>query len=315
MRVAFLGNDRWSVPSLESLVLSPNDVVLAATREPRPAGRGRALTPTPVAEAARRLGLTLAEVETVKRGQGFDALAGSRPEVLVVVAYGEILPERVLAVPSVAPVNVHFSLLPELRGAAPVQRAIFDGFSVTGVTTMRMTVGVDAGPIMRQATVRIDPEEDAGTLGRRMATAGGALLVETLDGLAEGTLEERPQDESAATFAPKIERGDRQIEWAGPPEFVLRQVRALAPEPGAATSFRGRRLKVMKASARHPDWAGPDWPQPGAVVRLEAGEFAVATSVPGDLIALVEVALEGRKRMSGEEFVRGHRPKPGERLG
>jgi methionyl-tRNA formyltransferase len=315
MRVAFLGNDRWSVPSLEALVQSSNDLVLAATREPRPAGRGRALTPTPVAGAARRLGLTLAEVDTVKRGAGFDALAASRPDVLVVVAYGEILPETVLAVPSVAPVNVHFSLLPALRGAAPVQRAIFEGCTVTGITTMRMTAGLDAGPIMRQATVRIDPEEDAGTLGRRLATAGGALLVDTLDRLAGGSLDERPQDESGATFAPKIERGDRQIDWTRPPEFVLRQVRALAPEPGAATSFRDRRLKVTKATARRPGRAGPDRPQPGAVVRLDAGEFAVATSVPGELIALVEVALEGRKRMSGEEFVRGHRPKPGERLG
>ena len=313
MRVVFLGNHRWSVPSLESLVESSNQVVLVVTREPRPSGRGRALTQTVVAEAARRRGMPLAEVETVKEGRGFDAIANARPDALVVVAYGEILPERVLAVPSGAPVNVHFSLLPALRGAAPVQRAIMNGSTATGVTTMRMTAGLDAGPIMRQVATRIGSQEDAGTLGDRLADLGGAVLVDTLRDLADGTLEERAQDESAVTFAPKIERSDREIDWAEPPEFVLRQIRALAPEPGAATSYRGRRLKITKASARH---SGPEAAShPGAVVRIETGEFAVASSVPGEFVAPAEVALEGRAKMSWEEFVRGHPPRPDERLG
>src|SRR5712691_6090087 len=194
MRVAFLGNAVWSVPALEALAASSHAVVLVETRVPRPAGRGKRLVPTPVAEAAGRLGLPPLEVETVKSGPGFGALARAAPDVLAVVAYGDILPPAVLNLPTVAPVNVHFSLLPELRGAAPVQRAIMEGLEVTGVTTIRMDEGMDTGPILLQAPESIRPEDDAGSLGDRLAQLGGRLLVETLDGLAAGTIQEVEQD-------------------------------------------------------------------------------------------------------------------------
>src|SRR5438874_7082325 len=211
MRVAFLGNAAWSVPVLETLAGSPHRPVAVVTREPRPVGRGNRPTATPVAHAARRLELAVEEVATVKSGGGFEALARAAPDVLAGVAYGEILPRAVLDVPAVAPVNVHFSLLPELRGAAPVQRAILDGLAATGVTTMRMDEGMDTGPILLQAEQAIDEADDAGSLGERLAAIGGRLLVDTLDRTEAGILEGRPQDEGAATYAPKLTSADEII--------------------------------------------------------------------------------------------------------
>ena len=188
LRVVFLGNDPWSVPPLEALAASPHRPELVITRAPKPAGRGSKLTPTAVAEAARRLDLPLAETETVRRGPGFDALAAASPDVLIVVAYGEILPDAVLELPDIAPVNLHFSLLPELRGASPVQQALLLGLPRTGVTTMVMDAGLDTGPVLLQRDEPVLDTDDAGSLGERLAAIGGDLLVETLDGLARGSL-------------------------------------------------------------------------------------------------------------------------------
>jgi len=251
MRTVFLGNAGWSVPILKALADSNHPIELVATRVPRPARRGSRLTPTPVAEAASALKLPLSELETVKSGPGFDALAAAHPDVLVVVAYGEILPQSVLELPEVAPVNVHFSLLPELRGAAPVQRALMEGLAATGVTTIRMDAGMDTGPILLQAEEAILPEDDAGSLGARLAAVGGRLLVDTLDRLEAGTLGERAQDDARATYAPKLRPEDRIIRWDRDPQAIVNQVRALSPDPGAVTTFRGKNLKVLRATWRH----------------------------------------------------------------
>ncbi len=269
MRVAFLGNAPWSVPSLEALAGSEHQVAVVVTRVPKPAGRGSMLTPTAVADAARRLGLPLVEAPTVKSGPGFEALADAPPDVLAVVAYGEIVPRAVLDIPRVAPVNVHFSLLPKLRGAAPVQRALMEGMTLTGVTTIRMDEGMDTGPILLRAEEAIHEEDDAGSLGERLAAMGGRLLVDTLDRLEAGALHETLQDDALATLAPKVNE-------------LVRTAAEGAGEPGSVTVADRRGLAV------------------GA----------------GDgLVWLREVAPEGRKRMSGAEFVRGYRPEVGERLG
>ena len=305
MRVAFLGSDAWSVPSLEA-VAGSEDVVLVLTREPKPAGRGSRLTPTPVAEAARAIGLPLVEPPTVRSGEGLAALVEARPDALVVVAYGEILPKAVLDVPARMPVNLHFSLLPELRGAAPVQHAILRGLAVTGVTTIRMDEGMDSGPILLQADEAILPDDDAGSLGARLAARGATLLVETLARLRAATVEERPQDEGRATLAPKLRAEDRWIDWTEPADAVVRRIRALAPEPGASTRFGGRVLKVFRARAA--DGSAP----PGTVAVVTKDGLAVGS---GDgVVALEEVAPEGRGRMSGGEFVRGYRPQAGTAL-
>jgi methionyl-tRNA formyltransferase len=264
-----------------------------------------------VAEAARRLALPLAEVTTVKSSPGFDALTGAGADVLAVVAYGEILPQAMLDLPRLAPVNLHFSLLPELRGAAPVQWAILEGFSVTGVTTIRMDAGMDTGPILLQSEEAIDVEDDAGSLGGRLAVRGARLLVDTFDRLEAGALRPRPQDEAKATYAPKLKPEDRIIDWTQRAQLVVRRIRALAPEPGARTSLRGRAIKVLRArSAELPDAVvGPA----GSVVMRSRDGFAVAAGE--GMVDLLEVAPEGRRRMLGSEFVRGYRPQVGEVLG
>lgn len=307
LRVAFLGNDPWSVPPLEDLALSAHRPALVLTRSPRPAGRGNRLRPTAVAEAARRLDLPLDEIETVKGGRGFDALAASRPDVMVVVAYGEILPGPVLRLPRLAPVNLHFSLLPELRGAAPVQRAILDGLVSTGVTTMVMAEGLDTGPVLLQATESIDSEDDAGTLGKRLAAVGGRLLVDTLDRLAAGTIEPIAQDHALATLAPKIGPADRRIDWTEDAPAVLRRIRALSPEPTALTALREVPLKVF--SARAEEGRG----EPGTV--LQADKRGLLVAAGEGAVRPIEVAPAGRRRMTSAAFVRGYRPEVGERLG
>jgi methionyl-tRNA formyltransferase len=310
LRVAFLGNDRWSVPPLEALASSQHDIVLVATRTPRPGRRGGADVPTPVAEAARRLGVPVAEVETVKRGRGLDAVAGVRPDVLAVVAYGEILPREILALPALAPVNVHYSLLPELRGAAPVQRAILAGLIATGVTTLVMDEGLDTGPILLQATEPIHEDDDARTLGDRLAAVGGRLLVDTLDRLSSGTIEPLPQDPARATLAPKIARQERWLDWTESAGEILRRVRALAPRPAASTLFRGGTLKVQRAAR---EGGTSREAEPGVV--LVADSSGVVVGAGEGAVRLLEVAPAGRGRMGGSEFVRGYRPKVGERLG
>jgi methionyl-tRNA formyltransferase len=303
----FLGNDPWSVPSLRAVAASRHDLALVLTRVPRPAGRGGSPRPTAVAEASLALSLPLLEAVTVKKGPGLEALRDAAPDVMAVVAYGEILPREILDVPRVAPVNLHFSLLPRLRGADPVRRAILEGLAVTGVTTMRIDEGLDTGPILLQTRERIRDDDDGGSLGERLAERGGDLLVETLDGLEAAAIEERPQDEGGATLAPKLGPEEEWIDWSEDSELVVRRIRALAPDPGARTAIRGRTLKVLRARRTLGDG------EPGEVVDVSKRTVLVAA---GDgAVALGEVLPEGRRRMRGEEWARGQRLEVGERLG
>ena len=313
MRVAFLGNDVWSVAPLRALADAPDiDVDLVLTNPPRPAGRGSQLTPTAVADAARSLDLPLLEVDRIRDGEGFDALDTSEPDAIVVVAYGEILTPDVLDIPRLGSVNVHFSVLPRWRGAAPVQRAILDGDEVTGVTVMLMDEGMDTGPVLATVETTIPPEEHAGSLGTRLAELGAPLLLESLRGLEEGTVEPRSQDHTSATFAPKLLPDERAIDWDHPAESIVRRVRAFAPEPGAVTTFRGGRLKLLRVESRAPASTSVDGPKIGEIGLLE--DDAPGVHAPGGRIALLEVAPAGRRRMSGAEWARGARILPGERL-
>jgi methionyl-tRNA formyltransferase len=313
MRVAFLGNDPWSVAPLRDLADAPDvEVELVVTNPPRPAGRGSHLTPTAVANAARSLDLPLLEVDRIRDGEGFDALDSREPDAIVVVAYGEILTPDVLDIPRLGAVNVHFSLLPRWRGAAPVQRAILDGDEVTGVTVMLMDEGMDTGPILATVETAIDPEEDAGSLGARLADLGAPLLVETLRGLDDGTVEPRSQDHTAANYAPKLLPEERTIHWDEPADNIVRKIRSLAPDPGAVTTFREGRLNVLVAHAIN-EWGRMADPfVPGVVERWD--RHPLVRAWPG-LVELLEVAPAGRKRMSGEEWARGAKIQPGEHLG
>jgi methionyl-tRNA formyltransferase len=314
MRVAFLGNDPWSVAPLRALADAPDiEVELVVTNPPRPAGRGSQLTPTAVANAARSLDLPLLEVDRIRDGEGFDALDSREPDAIVVVAYGEILTPDVLDIPRLGAMNVHFSLLPRWRGAAPVERAILEGDEVTGVTVMLMDEGMDTGPILATVETAIDPEEDAGTLGARLAEMGGSLLPETLRELDEGTVEPRSQDHTAVTYAPKLLPDERTVDW-GRIESIARKVRAFAPEPGAIATFRGGRLKLLRVKPR------PIGGSMANIVPPKTGEIRILEDdtplvyAGGGGIELLEVAPAGRKRLSGSEWARGARILPGERL-
>jgi methionyl-tRNA formyltransferase len=304
VRVVFLANDPWSVPSVRRVASSSHDLALVVTRVPRPAGRGGKLRPTEVAEIARVKGLPLAEVETVKEGPGFDALRAAAPDILAVVAYGEILPGEILALPRVAPVNLHFSLLPTLRGANPVARAILEGYPVTGVTTIRMDQGMDTGPILLRRQDQVRDEDDAGSLGARLADLGADLLVETLDRLGAGDLTEQPQDERRASMAPRFAPEEEWIDWTAGKEEVWRRIRALAPDPGARTGFRGRTLKVLAADPT----AGHG--EPGTILADDAPVVATGEGA----ITLRVVVPEGRRRMPAADWARGARPQVGEVL-
>jgi methionyl-tRNA formyltransferase len=315
VRVAFLGNDPWSVEPLRALADAADvEVELVVTNPPRPAGRGSRLTPTAVADMAGELDLPLLEVARIRDGAGFDALDALQPDALVVVAYGEILTPDVLDIPRLGGVNVHFSLLPRWRGAAPVQHAILAGDEVTGVTVMRMDEGMDTGPILAARETPIDPDEDAGTLGGRLSVLGAPLLVDSLRGLDAGTIEPRSQEDAAATFAPKPTPDARVIDWSQDADAIVRRVRAFGPDPGATTTFRGEPLKVLRAEAQPIADALTVGTERGRLGRSE-GDGVPFVDVVGTVVRLAEVAPAGRRRMTGAVWARGARLRPGERIG
>jgi methionyl-tRNA formyltransferase len=310
VRVVFLGNDPWSVPALESIATDAEiRVTLVVTNPPRPAGRGAQLTATAVADASERLGLPL--LETGRVTGALEAIREARPDVLVVVAYGQILPGELLRLAPLGAVNLHFSLLPRWRGAAPVQRAILAGDDVTGVTVMQMDEGLDTGPILASLREQIRADDDAGSLGQRLAWNGAPFLVATLRALEAGSLHPRPQEDGSATVAPKLSPDDRRIDWGEPAGAVVRRVRALAPEPSAITSFRGDPLKILQAAVSE-DPPGPH-AEAGGIVGVRGDGVAIGTGE--GTVVLLDVVPAGRSRMSAAEWIRGTRPAAGERLG
>ncbi|HEY7667099.1 MAG TPA: methionyl-tRNA formyltransferase [Actinomycetota bacterium] len=308
IRVVFLGNDAWSVRPLAALAdAGPAiDLALAVTRDPRPGRRGAPPVPTPVAALARERAIRLLETPTVRSGPGFDGLLAADPDVIAVVAYGELLPAEVLGAAAIGAVNLHFSLLPRWRGAAPIQRAILAGDRTTGVTTMLMEEGLDAGPILEQREEPIRAEDDAGSLGERLSATGAGLLVGSIVGFADGSITPRPQT-GVPTSAPKITPDDRPIDWSDSADAIVRRIRALSPSPGATTIVRGAPVKVLRAEA----FAGRG--EPGIIAAVD-GE-AIEVGARDGSVRLLEVAPAGRRRMSGGDLARGSRLGPGERLG
>lgn len=312
LSVAFLGNDPWSVPPLEAIVGEPDlEVRLVVTNPPKPAGRGSTARPTAVATAARRLGLPLIETDGVKADPGLDALHRAEPDAVVVVAYGEILTREVLELAPRGAINVHFSLLPRWRGAAPVQHALLAGDERTGVTVMRMDEGLDTGPILSQLEEDIRAEDDAGTLGARLAHLGGMLVVGVLRRLPQEDLPARRQDERGVTWAPRIGPDERRLDWTSPARDLVLRVRALAPQPGAVTTFRGETLKVLAAGVAHDPL--PSGRPPGTIETADERGVLVAAGERG--VWLSEVAPAGRKRMPAADWARGARFALGERMG
>lgn len=306
MRIVFFGTPEWAVPSLDALAASHHEVAAAVSNPDRPAGRGYRLQPPPVKLRALELGLDVHQPDKAKDPDFHEWLRREAPEVCVVVAYGKILPQSLLDVPPLGFLNVHFSLLPLYRGAAPVQRAIMDGRSVTGVSIMRLTAGMDEGPVLGTVEVEVGSEETAGELGSRMAVEGARVLVDVLDRYAAGSLSPVEQDHEAATYAPKISPEEARIEWDSPARAVHDKIRGLNPVPGAWTTLDDERMKIYRARPA----PGPA-PAPGEVKVAEGGDLVIGAA--DGALAVEEAQLAGRKRMSGAELARGLRIAPGVR--
>ena len=307
MRVIFLGTPAFAVPTLDAVMVAGHEVLEVVTQPDRPRGRGQKQAQPPVKEAALRLGLPVHQPERVRRQEAIERLGALRPDVMVVVGYGQIIPQVVIDIPRFGIINVHASLLPKYRGAAPIQWAIVNSDAKTGVTTMRIDAGLDTGDMLLKAETPIGPEETAIELGQRLAVMGAELLVETLPGLANGTIVPEKQDPAQASSAPILKKEDGLIRWNEPAAAIHNRVRGLQPWPGAYTSFRGHTLHIWKTHVR--DAAGRA--EPGGFAGLKPAVVACGSGA----IELVEVQLEGRKRMSAADFVNGQRLTPADRLG
>ena len=308
MRLVFAGTPDVAVASLEALLDSAHEVVAVVTRPDAASGRGRRSTPSPVAEVARERGI---EVLTPDRPDAPDfvtRLRDLRVDCAPVVAYGGLIPPLVLTIPGHGWVNLHFSLLPAWRGAAPVQRAIIAGDELTGATTFRLEAGLDTGPVYGVVTEPIGPLDTSGDVLQRLAQSGARLLVATLDGIASGDLAPRPQGDDGVSYAPKLTARDAEVDWTAPALSVDRLVRGCSPAPGAWTTFRGERLKLGPVQMRvdRPDLAG-------AAVALSDGEVLVGTG--SHAVALGQVQAAGRRAMPADDWARGVRVEPGEQLG
>jgi methionyl-tRNA formyltransferase len=300
MRIVFMGSPDFAVPSLDRVATDGHTVALVVTQPDRPAGRGRDLRPPPVKRAAERHGLPLAQPERVNEPTLLAGLQQTHPHVIVVVAFGQFLSRAVRDLPPLGCINVHASLLPKFRGAAPIHRAIMAGESETGVTIMRIEERMDAGPILLQRVCPILPEDDAGSLHDRLAVLGADALAEALGILAAGDATWTPQDGSQASMAPKLSDTDCRLHLAGNPAALPNRIRGLSPSPGAYLVLtNGRRLRVLRAEARQA--SGP----PGIVLAVE--ETAVVLGTGEGSLALLDVQMEGKRRVSGAEFARGQR--------
>lgn len=310
-----MGTPRFAVPSLEKLIGAGHEIVAVVTQPDRPAGRGRKHAQPPVKVVALDHGLHVVQPETA-RGEWFARWVGSLAADLgVVVGFGRILPVGVLTAAGSGFVNLHASLLPRYRGAAPVQRAIMRGERQTGVTTMYMDAGMDTGDIILQEAVQIGEDETAGELEDRLARVGAALLARTVSLVGEGRAPRVPQDHGAATYAPALGRGDERIDWSRDAREVVNLVRGMNPVPGAYTTWEGKRLKIWRAVALDESPFGDGGRVvPGSVVRSEGGAAGVVCAGRGAVL-VAEVQVEGGRRMDWELFARGHTVPPGTVLG
>jgi methionyl-tRNA formyltransferase len=302
-RIVFMGTPALAVPSLEACQ-ALGDVVAVVTQPDRPRDRGHSVQASPVKEAALTSGLTVLQPARLKGTDFASTLAALRPEVAVVTAYGRILPEAVLAVPARGCLNVHASLLPRWRGAAPIQWAIAEGDSVTGVCLMQMEAGLDTGPVLDVRREAILDEDTAETLGRRLARLAGQLLYEALPRYLEGVLLAVPQPEVGVTLARLVEKNDGWLDFAMPAEVLERRMRAFTPWPGAWTTLEGHVLKVHSAQV------GTGQGAPGTVLSTEA---ALEVACQESSLLVLEVQPEGKRRMGVQDFLRGHRLETGTR--
>ncbi len=314
MRILFMGTPELARECLRAVREKVGDELVAVvTRPDKPKGRGMKLVPSPVKEYALSEGIPVYQPKTLRNGAFSEELSAIAPDLILVAAYGNILPKEVLEFPRYGCINAHGSLLPKYRGAAPIERAIMDGETLTGVTSMLMDEGLDTGAMIRAYPCPIEMTDDAGTLTEKLARLGGIALCDAIDAVRSGTLSAKPQPEEGATYAAKIGPEDARIDWSHKPRKLADRIRALCPQPLAETTLPdGHRLKIAAAAEEEGE---TDMPY-GTVVRLNAkGEGRIVVSAGGGLIALLSVVPEGKKKMTAGDFIRGRKIAEGDRLG
>ena len=308
LNLVFCGTPRFAVPTLNRLVEVGFQVSLVVTLPDKPRGRGLELSPPPVKHRAIELGLPVMQPEKIKNNEEFRArLAALKPTAIVIVGYGRLIPQWMISLPPLGNINLHASLLPKYRGAAPIQWAIACGETVTGVTTMRIDAGLDTGDILLQRELTLTPEDTAETVAPRLAVIGADLMIETLRGLQTGTVHPRPQDDSRSTLAPLLKKEDGLIKFSRPAVEICNRLRGFQPWPGAFTSFRGKNLHVWAARPAATVLPPGDMKVDGDRLLVGCGQ--------GTSVEILELQPEGKKRMSARDFIHGYHPTTGEKLG
>lgn len=307
MRVVFLGTPEFAVPALEALA-SEHQVLAVFTQPDRPKGRGRQLAESPVKTAASVLGISVYQPERIRRPESVELLRNFGPEIMVVVGYGQIIPQTIIDLPKYGILNVHASLLPKYRGAAPIQWAIANGETETGVTIMQIDAGLDTGDMLLKAKINIGADETAPELSARLARLGAKLLIEAIGEISAATAYREKQNDAEATLAPILKKEDGLIDWSNPAPQIYNRLRGFTPWPGAYTNFRGQQMSIIAACPVE----GPKL-SPGALKVDKRRTFAGCGG--NTTLELLQVQLAGKKSMSAEAFVNGYRPAENERLG
>ncbi|HEY6006759.1 MAG TPA: methionyl-tRNA formyltransferase [Geobacteraceae bacterium] len=307
LRIVFMGTPEFACPTLQALIDRGERVVAVVTQPDRPKGRGQRLQPPPVKALAERHGIPVLQPLKVRAPEAVEAIRALAPDLIVVVAFGQILPKSLLDIPRHGCINVHASLLPRYRGAAPLNWCIVNGETETGVTTMLMDVGLDTGDMLLKRTTPIDPDEDTSALHDRLALIGAEALVATLDELVAGRLVPQKQDDALSCYAPLMKKEDGRIDWSRDPQTIKNLVRGMAPWPGAYTSLDGQMLKVWRVTTAACTGV------PGTV--LAADREGVEVACGGGSVIITELQLEGKKRLGAREFLAGCRLEPGTLLG
>ncbi|HTW57872.1 MAG TPA: methionyl-tRNA formyltransferase [Terriglobales bacterium] len=308
LNVVFCGTPQFAVPTLEKLAAAGHHVHLVATQPDRPKGRGLELVASPVKRSALRLNLPIVQPDRIKNNDEFRAqIEAIKPDAIIIVGYGRIIPQWMLDLPPLGNLNLHASLLPKYRGAAPIQWAIASGETVTGVTTMRIDAGLDTGDILLQQELSIEPVDTSETIAPRLAAIGADLMGETLRGLQTGSIQPRGQDNAQATLAPILKKADGLIDFSRTADEIFNRLRGFQPWPGAYTKFRGKSLQILKAHPAAESVAA-------AQMSVQEDHLLVGCG-NGTSLELIELQLEGKKRLPARDFVHGYRLTPGEKLG
>jgi len=321
LRIVFCGTPAFAVPSLQRLIAQPDFEIAEVVSQPdRPRGRGQEVTASPVKEAAVAAGIPVYQPEKIKSDEAYEHFKRLAPDAVVIIAYGQIISQRLIDIPPLGWINLHASLLPKYRGAAPINWAIINGETRTGITTMQIDAGLDTGPMLLKYETEIGANETAPELTARLAELGAPLIAETLRGLERGAITAIPQDDSQATLARPLKKNDGLIKWKLAAEHTYQQIRGLQPWPGAFTSFRGKNCHIWGKPARQAVAGARLKPAPtnesaapGTIIAL-SGQILAACG-EGTALHLEFVQLEGRKRVTAQEFVNGARLEPGERFG